>query len=123
MCRTSVHVFVAIVWAVLVPTASMHYLESAPSTPDITVWAERLLGAIAVITLGFFAVLWSWLRHDAVAHGRPKSTALKYALASIPSCGLAMFAYFYSTREGREATVAMIAFIVICAVLVAVARA
>ncbi len=60
--------------------------------------------------MGLFAAQWSWLMQDAMTNGKPKSTALTYALASIPSCGLATVAYFYSTRDRKEATVAAVQF-------------
>jgi hypothetical protein len=117
MPRTLVHVFIAIVWALVIPSVSLHYLESAPSTPDVMVWMGRLLGVFAINILGFFALLWSWLTQDAVAHGKPRSTALAFALASIPSCGLAMVAYFYATRERKEAAIATVLYFAICFVL------
>lgn len=86
----------------------MRYLESAPPATDVTVWAVRVLTVMLVASAGIFAVLLSWLKHDAVAHGKPKSTAFTYALASIPSSGLAMLLYFYATRARREATVAAV---------------
>lgn len=123
MFRTLLHVFIAVAWAIFAPSFLMQYLESAPSTPDVTVWAVRLLGVVAIITLGLFAALWSWLMHDAMTHGKPKSTALAYALASIPSCGLAMVAYFYSTRGRKEATIAAAQFFAIfLGILTAIAQ-
>lgn len=123
MPRTLVHIFIAIVWALVSPSVLLQYLESAPSSPDVLVWTGRLLSVLAIIIGGLFALLWSWLTHDAVAHGKTRSTALTYALVSIPSCGLAMVAYFYATRERKEAAIATVLFFVICFVLLAVASA
>ena len=105
----------------MAPYVTARYLNSAPSTPDVVVWAERLLSVMLINIAGFFVLLWSWLTHDAAVHGKPRSTALAYALASVPSCGLALVVYFYATRERKEATIAMVVFFAICCVLMSVA--
>lgn len=112
--RTPVHIACALVWAFLASYAGMRYLESAPATADTTVWAVRVLVVMLVAGAGVFAVLLSWLRHDVALHGKSNSTALAYALASVPSCGLAMVAYFYATRARREATLAAVQFAAVC---------
>ena len=123
MSRILVHVVFALVWAGLATYVSRRYLESAESVSDVFVWSVRVLGAFAISTMGMAVLLWSWLKFDAVAHGKPKGMALTYTLMSIPSCGLAMVVYFFATRDRRVAAVATLQFAAICFAVLAVAIA
>ena len=114
MQRTLLHVFLALVWASFASFASLSFLEAAESTSDIIVWAVRVVTAFAFSTVGLAVLLWSWLKHDAVAYGKPNGIALTYTLASIPSCGLAIVAYFFSTRESHLAVIATLQYLAIC---------
>jgi hypothetical protein len=122
--RAGLHVLLAMAWVILAPRFALRYLESLPSTPDVTVWAGQALGVVALISAGLLALLWSWLRQDALARGLPRSTAWAYALASIPSAGLAVLAYLYHSRGRREATLAAVLYLALyLALLTLLARA
>jgi hypothetical protein len=64
--------------------------------------------------LGFAGIFFSWARLDALAHGKPKATALLFALLW-PFLNLVVhIAYLFYTRGLRAGLLASLKFICFC---------
>lgn len=117
MNRDYVHSLLALLFSFIAPFAGHRYLAEAPSGSDLMVWAARVGTIMALSQVVFLVLLWSWLTKDAVAHGRSRGQAAAYLVVSVPTVGLGMLHYLYTTRlEGMAAAMKFAGLLAACLV-------